>query len=251
MLHLLDTALEGFLREATPLRRDEVDVVFVAPDREWAASVARPTVNVFLWDILRSTTGARSGTEVIERDGMRLQRLVPPRFELRYLVTAWTTAVHDEHQLLGAVLAALVGTGRLPAAHLPAPLDAALPLPTVSVGTHRDSERKDLWSAVGGQLKPALDLTVTATVDAGLAIPLAPAVSDMALTMRRLEPQPPAPAPPDPPGPEGEQATASPSAATPRRWRWQLRRRTAQQPGEAGTIVRRRVEADHDDAAGA
>lgn len=245
MLHLLDAALEGYLREATPLRRDEIDVVFVAPDRDWAASVARPTVNVFLWDIRRSATSAQSGTEVIERDGVRMQRLVPPRFELRYLVTAWTTAVRDEHQLLGAVLAALVGTERLPSAHLPAPLDEVHPPPAVSVGTHTEGERQDLWSAVGGQLKPALDLTLTATVDAGLAIPLAPAVVDLSLRTRRIEPEAPA-RPPSVVHP-GEGSTDGPPEPA-RGWRWRLRRRG----GQPDTVVRQRVPAQPgtDDATG-
>lgn len=218
MLHLLDSGLERYLRAETPLSREEVDVVFVAPDREWAATVNRPTVNVFLWDILRSVKHARSGSEVIERDGQLLRRPVPPCFELRYLVSAWTTDVRDEHQLLGAVLATLAGADRLPPEYLPAPLDGLHPLPALSVGTHPEGERHELWSAVGGQLKPALDLTVTAAVEPGLTIPVAPPVARVHLSV----------APPEnPEGAHGAGDTAvpetGPAVLQPLR-RWRLRR---------------------------
>lgn len=215
MLHLLDSGLESYLRAETPLRRDEVDVVFVAPAREWAATVDRPTVNLFLWDVVRSTKHARSGTEVIERDGQLLHRPVLPCFELRYLVTAWTTDVRDEHQLLGAILATLAGTDRLPPAHLPSPLDEVHPLPILNVGTHPDGDRHELWSAVGGQLKPALDLTVAASVDPGLTIPLAPPVAAVRLAVRESA----APEEPDT-GADGLPVTQAPK----RDRRWRLRR---------------------------
>ena len=51
MLHLLDESMEAFLRAEVPLSVRDVDVVFEAPDGDWAAGVSRPTVNLYLWDV--------------------------------------------------------------------------------------------------------------------------------------------------------------------------------------------------------
>ena len=73
---------------------------FEAPDRDWSAKLTRPTVNLFLWDIRRSTERARPGSRRLERDGRLVRRLPLPRVELRYLVTAWTSDHGDERALL-------------------------------------------------------------------------------------------------------------------------------------------------------
>ena len=39
MLHLIDAALEAFLRATVPLSAQDVDVSFEAPDREWSAKL--------------------------------------------------------------------------------------------------------------------------------------------------------------------------------------------------------------------
>ena len=86
MLDLIDQTLEAFFRATVPLSAQDVDVSFEAPDREWSAKLNRPTVNLFLWDIRRSTDRARTGVEELERDGRLVRRLALPRVELRYLV---------------------------------------------------------------------------------------------------------------------------------------------------------------------
>jgi hypothetical protein len=40
------------------------------------------------------------------------------------------------------------------------------PLPALKLRSGDGSENSDFWSALGGQLKPGLDLIVTVTVDA-------------------------------------------------------------------------------------
>src|SRR2546429_143298 len=94
MLHLLDESLEAFLRAAVPLPKREVDVSFAAPDRDWAARVSRPTVNLYLWDVRRNLDQRDGGMETVVGDDGRPQRRPPlPRVDCRYLVTAWTSAV--------------------------------------------------------------------------------------------------------------------------------------------------------------
>lgn len=167
MLHLLDESLEAFLRAAVPLAEREVDVSFAAPDRDWGAAVNRPTVNLYLWDVRRNTDEREAGMELVEDDEGRKHRRPPlPRIDCRYLVTAWTNELRDEHALLGAVLETLLVAPEVSAEHLQGAYAPVRPLPSLSVAAADGAEKSDFWSAVGGQLKPGLDLLVTATVDA-------------------------------------------------------------------------------------
>ena len=64
MLDALNTTLERFLRDEIPLRASEVDVAFETPDGEWGARQTRPTVNLFLHEVRRSTARAATGASV-------------------------------------------------------------------------------------------------------------------------------------------------------------------------------------------
>jgi hypothetical protein len=170
MLHLLDETLEAFLRKVVPLPARDVDIAFEAPDGEWSAALSsKPTVDLYLWDV-RPNLGDRDWGEVIveEPDGRRYRRDPLPRIDCRYLVTAWTSEVRDEHSLLGDVLAALLLHPVIEAEHLQGVFGDVRPLPTLKLRSGDGSENSDFWSALGGQLKPGLDLVVTATIDAAL-----------------------------------------------------------------------------------
>ena len=170
MLHLLDETLEAFLREVVPLPARDVDIAFEAPDGEWSAALStKPTVDLYLWDV-RPNLAERDYGEVIveEADGRRYRRDPLPRVDCRYLVTAWTSEVRDEHSLLGDVLNALLLNPSIAKEHLKGAFADVRPLPTLRLRSGDGSENSDFWSALGGQLKPGLDLVVTATIDAAL-----------------------------------------------------------------------------------
>ena len=170
MLHLLDESLEAFLRAEVPLPAREVDVSFDAPDGEWSAALSsRPTVDLYLWDIRPNLTERDFGEVIVEEaDGRRFRRDPLPRVDCRYLVTAWTSEVRDEHSLLGDVLAALLLHPVIKAEHLQGVFASVRPLPTLQLRSGDGSENSDFWSALGGQLKPGLDVVVTVTLDAAL-----------------------------------------------------------------------------------
>jgi hypothetical protein len=177
MLQLLDESLEAFLRAAVPLVQSEVDVAFDAPDKDWAARVSRPTVNLYLWEVRRNAGEQDAGRERVDgENGRSVWRPPLPIVDCRYLVTAWTSEVRDEHALLGAVLQSLLRTRVLPQEHLAPELVAKSPSPAISVATPDDRETSDFWSALGGQLKPGLDLLVTAPVVAVPTWPVAEVV---------------------------------------------------------------------------
>jgi uncharacterized protein DUF4255 len=170
MLHLLDETLETFLRGTVPLPARDVDVAFEAPDGEWAATLSsRPTIDLFLWDIRPNLTERDYGESIIEgEDGKRFRRDPLPQVDCRYLVTAWTSEVRDEHSLIGDVLAALLLHSAIPEKYLSGVFESVRPVPSLRLRAGDGSENSDFWSALGGQLKPGLDLVVTVTLDAAL-----------------------------------------------------------------------------------
>ncbi|HLW45569.1 MAG TPA: Pvc16 family protein [Acidimicrobiales bacterium] len=120
MIHHVDKALESFLRQKVPLAETDVDLVFRAPDANWAASIARPTVNVFLWDIGRGDRTSTTGRdERLSEDGRRQQRPTPTQVALRYFMTVWAREQRDEHELLGLLLRGVLSHDELPATMLP------------------------------------------------------------------------------------------------------------------------------------
>jgi hypothetical protein len=177
MLHLLDESLEEFLRATVPLPKREIDVVFAAPDKDWAARVSRPTINLYLWDVRRNLSERDLGVQTVPGvDGRTLRRPPLPRVDCRYLVTAWTSDIRDEHSLLGDTLAAFLRYPELETDYLQGVYQTVRPVPTVEVGAGDGRDNSDFWSALGGQLKPGLDITVTATVDSALLVPAGPPV---------------------------------------------------------------------------
>jgi Pvc16 N-terminal domain len=188
MLHLLDDSLEAFLRGAVPLPRREVDVSFDAPDRDWSARVSRPTINLYLWDVRRNKDQREAGVEVVQgENGRPLRRPPLPRVDCRYLVTAWTSDVRDEHSLLGATLAALLVHPEVEPRYLQGPYAGVRPVPTIEVAGSDGQANSDFWSALGGQLKPGLDVVVTATVDAAMLVAAGPPVYRYSLGTRRID----------------------------------------------------------------
>ena len=170
MLHLLDETLEAFLRATVPLPARDVDVAFAAPDGAWSATLSsKPTVDLYLWDIRPNLAERDYGEMIVEEvDGRRYRRDPLPRVDCRYLVTAWTSEVRDEHSLLGDVLAALLLHPVIGAEHLQGVFAKVRPLPSLQLRSGDGSENSDFWSALGGQLKPGLDVIVTVTLDAAL-----------------------------------------------------------------------------------
>lgn len=183
MLHLLDESLEAFLREVVPLPARDVDIAFAAPDAEWSATLStRPTVDLYLWDIRPNLTERDYGEVIVEeQDGRRFRRDPLPRVDCRYLITAWTSEVRDEHSLLGDVLSALLVNPVIAAGHLQGVFASVRPLPSMRLRAGDGSENSDFWSALGGQLKPGLDLVVTITVDAALRAAAGPPAEEIAV----------------------------------------------------------------------
>jgi hypothetical protein len=190
----VDFALRSLI-EREAVSGTEVEVVFDAPTKDWAGRRNVPTIDVYLYDI-REDLRRRERGLVNEYDGERIRaRRLPPRhFKLSYLVTAWTQRPEDEHRLLSALLSCFLRHDAMPEDLLTGPLaDLGLPVPiTVSLPPPEDRSFADVWSALGGELKPSLDVVISAPTDTGqqyLAAP--PVVSPRVLSLGGLGEWPP------------------------------------------------------------
>jgi len=192
IIHLVDSAIDRYLRTTVPLDESAVDVSFDAPDRTWGAGLTRPTVNVFLWEITRSPGFRSVGLEQRSNQEGALERRLPtPPAELHYLVTAWANEQRDEHQLLGSVLRAVLSQPKLPEDLLP----ESLPKGTYRVALASGDTRPpaDFWSALDGRLKPGLQLQITMPLDVFAWQPTATPADTVSVATEPVErPQPPA-----------------------------------------------------------
>jgi hypothetical protein len=174
----VDEAIRALVRRDA-LGGTDVEVVFDAPTKEWAARRNAPTVNLYLYDIREDMRRRVRGqvNEYNER-GIVVSRHLPPRhFRLSYLVTAWTQRPEDEHRLLAALLSCFVRHESVPDDLLAGPLRLGLPVAvTVALPPPEDRSFADVWSALGGELKPSLDVVISAPIDTGVSYPAGPAV---------------------------------------------------------------------------
>lgn len=182
MIQDVDESLRALVKRDA-LNGSKADVAFDAPTKEWSSRRNTPTIDLYLYDIREDLEQREVMWEDIRGDSrdprLITERRPPPRrFKLSYLVTAWTQRPEDEHRLLSALLGCFLRHPVLPAdalsgtlveARQPIMLNIALPPP-------QDRSLSDVWSALGGELKPSLDLVVIAPFEIKVAIPAGPPV---------------------------------------------------------------------------
>ena len=179
---VIDAGLEAMVRDLLPLPATLGDVSYDPPSGSWSAQLSRITVNLFLFGVGRSAQPPRPALNQTV-DGQPRRRPQLPMLELHYLVSAWAGTVRDEHQLIGELLTHFTLHQILPAEHLTAELAAPIQL---AVSPHDNSRAKDVWSTVGGAIKPSFELIVTAPIDALPFEALPPAVERVAALVAPL-----------------------------------------------------------------
>ncbi|MFV2063348.1 MAG: DUF4255 domain-containing protein [Chloroflexota bacterium] len=194
MIHDIDESLRALVKQEA-LHDNGVEVAFDAPTREWVSRRNAPSVDLYLYDIREDLSRRETMWEELRDETGRVteRRLRPRWFRLSYLVTAWTQRPEDEHRLLSAMLSCFIRhetmppqllAGTLDGIDLPIVLTAALP-PT------QDRSIADVWSAMGGELKPSIDLVVTAPMDVERGLAAGPPVlEEPVLSVVQSEPAP-------------------------------------------------------------
>jgi hypothetical protein len=169
VIHEVDEAIRALIRRDV-LNGSDVEVVFDAPTKDWSARRNTPTLDVYLYDIREDLKWRAYGSADIKgEDGHTVARQGPPKyFKLSYLVTAWTQRPEDEHRLLSAVLLTFLRSDILPKEVLPPLLrDQGVPVRTsIALPPPQDRSISDVWSAMGGEMKPSLDLICLVAIDA-------------------------------------------------------------------------------------
>ncbi len=179
MIHDVDESLRALVRRDA-LNGSGVEVAFDAPTKDWVARRNSPVVNLYLYDIREDLSRRDTAwVDVRGEDGRVKERRLPPRrFRLSYLATAWTARPEDEHRLLSSLLAGFLQHEYFPPELLQGTLEGEETPVLVTVALPPDDERKiaDTWSALGGELKPSLDVVVTAPMNIARSIAAGPPV---------------------------------------------------------------------------
>ncbi len=160
----VDEALKTLIRREA-LSGSDVDLALDAPTKDWAARRSRPTLNLYLYDIREDMQRRLSAWErVRDANGLSSEHAPVRRFSLAYIVTAWTQRPEDEHRLLSALLGCFIRNEVLPSDVLVGSLlQASMPIyAAIALPPPADRNLSDVWSALGGELKPSLDLIITA-----------------------------------------------------------------------------------------
>jgi hypothetical protein len=179
VIHEIDEALRTLIKREA-LKGTDVEVVFDAPTKDWSSRRNAPTADVYLYDIREDLRRRQVGRSEIRDDQTRvIARMQPPRwYKLSYLITAWTQRPEDEHRLLAAMLRCFLRFDAIPRDVLTGSLGS---LPdsisvTCALPPPEDRALSDVWSALGGELKPSLDLVVTVPFDLTAEIEVGPPV---------------------------------------------------------------------------
>ena len=166
MLTEIHAALQRLIWEYGRISPDEVDISFEAPTRERIDRLVRPTVSLFLFDLVENTEMRQSSFPVTRASDHAERRMPPRRVDLRYMVSALTSEIEDEHRLLWRVLATLLKYPQVPDELLPEELRGSeFPLATKTNQMDEGRRLMDVWSGLGVSPHPAIYYVVTAPLD--------------------------------------------------------------------------------------
>jgi hypothetical protein len=181
-IRVVDQALERLIRRGVPFPVESGDVSFAVPSVAWASRLSRPTVSLFLYEIVSTGRVGQAAMRRVDGRGQLQRRLPSPVLELNYLVSAWAPNPLDEHQLLAEVINQFVALAALPVDTMPG--EAAEPVQMIFNGDDKNQIR-DIWRAAGGQLKASCLLSLVTTPDAFPWTDAAPPVTEVLRGIRR------------------------------------------------------------------
>jgi len=152
------------------------DLSFAIPDKSFSpVSNSKNTLNCYLYDIREDRELRQVAPRMQQTASGFLEKEYPPaRIKLSYCLTSWSPALvttgtppaFDEHSLLSQVLQVLLKYPTLPEGVLVGMLVGQQPpLPTTAVLPDGIKNSSDFWNAIGGQLRPSLEYSVTISLN--------------------------------------------------------------------------------------
>jgi hypothetical protein len=178
MIPDLDKTIEKILYANGGFSRNDIDVSFDTPDREWSSRLSRPSISCWAFD-LRENMKLRSLERQVSRNGANTTTLYPSyRMDVTYLITAWARKMEDEHRLLWRALAALKRTPLLKPRDCEGELRYQQHDVLMLTATPSDhpTNMVDLWGVVDNVMHMGFTLCVTLELERDYAF-TAPAVS--------------------------------------------------------------------------
>lgn len=183
MIYELNEVLRELLYLELPMRKGDVDIEFDLPKKDWSSRLSKPTLNIFLYDLLENVElrGSEQWEQEDNEDGTVSLRRNPVRMNFFYLITSWAKEIQDEQQLLSVTLATLLRQASIPNAMLPEELkNQPVPIRLEVAQNKGLAKMSDFWGTMDNDPHPGIRLTVTMTVDPYKSV-IAPrvAVSEM------------------------------------------------------------------------
>ena len=187
MINDLDETIKQMLIDGVPLDINEIDIIFEAPTEEWSTSLARPTINCYLyhvvenydlrqtdWQLNRPVPGQRQQNGAPGTGHTASRRRLPFRLDAFYAISVWANEIEDEHRLMWRVLSAMIRYN-----NNPIPLDKLKgdlarqewPIP-IKVAQQESPIKNpsDFWSSMEVPIKPSINLSVTLPLDPDLVV---------------------------------------------------------------------------------
>ncbi|MEO6527541.1 MAG: Pvc16 family protein [Gemmatimonadaceae bacterium] len=166
MLSEFHGSLRTLVYDRGNIAADDVDVAFDAPIKAWVGARTRPTLSFFLFDIRENTDLRQTSPDTFRANGRGVHRLPPRRFDLRYLVSAVTNVVEDEHLLIWRTLGVIMKHPTIPPELLPESIRAVGIPVTGKLASADDAPRPlDVWTSLEGPARPSLVYIVTMPLD--------------------------------------------------------------------------------------
>lgn len=171
MISDIDEAIKQLLIKKGAIDAAEIDISFETPDREWTASISKPTINIYLYDIRENHRLRGTEWEITkDENGNATKKKNASRIDITYLITAWTNDIVDEHRLLWHTLFTLFRFHKLPEDILSEQL-LRMNYPIKAATAQPDglfSNPADFWSALDNEIKPSINYVVTIPMDTDL-----------------------------------------------------------------------------------
>jgi hypothetical protein len=185
----IDETIRQLLVQRGLLNSGEVDIAFQMPTRQWAASISRPTINLYLFDIRENTELKNPNPWVVRRgpNNNAIKSRAEVRMELTYKVTAFANTVEDEHRLLARALVTFLQNPLLPQDVLHDSLSGE-EIPTTVASNGPAQGLADYWGAMSNDVRPSLDYRITTRIDLSQEIEVGLALTSQLIT-RQVEGQ--------------------------------------------------------------
>ena len=186
MLLTVHQVLRRLLYERGQISPQEVEIRFEAPTQDHIDRLLLPTINLFLFEVQENVELRQNTYQMTRGNGRAERRLTPKRFDLRFMVSALSSEIEDEHLLLWRALSTLVRHPQIPEELLPDPVRSLdIPLVTRLCENDEGGRLSSIWSGLGTQPRAALDYTVTVPVELDTVIE-APLVLTRVARYKRL-----------------------------------------------------------------